>query len=1096
MKRWGAALLLIATVPSLVAAAEKPVLMRHPTINHASVVFSYGGDLWKVPITGGDAVRLTSGAGVAGSPMFSPDGSRIAFTGEFDGNRDVYVVLSSGGIPHRLTYHPGADDVVGWTPDGRQILFRSARNSYSRFTRLFTIPLEGGLPTELPLATAYEGSYSPDGMHIAYVPLPPAFWTWKHYRGGRASSVLVADLADSRVEKLPRTDSNDFNPMWLGDRVYFLSDRNGPISLYSYDPSTKQVQMLIDNQGRDIKSASAGPDRIVYEQFGSLHIFDPRTNTSTPLEVRIAGDLAGVRPRFEKAAKEIQNADISPSGLRAVFEAHGEILTVPAEKGDIRNLTNSPGTAERSPAWSPDGRSIAYFSDASGEYRLYICDQQGGNVKKFDLGKSPSFYFNPIWSPDGKKIAYTDKRLNLWVLDLASAKNTLVDTDRFDDRTIDPVWSPDSRWIAYTKQLPSLLHAVLVYNLESGQIHQVTDGMSDARFPVFDRNGKYLYFASSTDVGAASGWGMSSIGRPVSRSIYAIVLREDLPSPLAPESDDEKGAEEGKSDESSKDAKDAKKSDKPKNAKAAEPVRIHFEDIAARTVALPIETKNYTWMAGGKAGILYLLETPAGTLSTDGPEAGPRNLHRFDLEKRKSDQILEGIFSPHIADKGEKLLYRRAPGQWFLASAAQPKPGDGALKLDAMEVRVVPRSQWKQMFHEVWRIERDFLYDPHAHGLDLAATEKEYAPYLDQVACRADLTYLFTEMLGNLTLGHVYVLGGDSPAEKKGAVGLLGADYNVENGRYRFARVYPGGSWDPHLHGPLNQPGTKVKAGEYLLAVAGRDLAPPDNLYARFQGTAQKSVVIRVGPNADGSGARDITVVPVADETTVRNQAWIDDNRRKVDELSGGRIAYVYVPDTALSGFTSFIRYFFPQAQKEGAIVDERFNSGGILADYIVDTLRKPLIGWCSTREGEDVTLPPGAVFGPKAMIINEMAGSGGDQLPHYFRQTKTGPLIGKRTWGGLVGINDYPPLLDGGIVTAPSAAFWFPSGKWEVENHGVDPDIEVEFDPQAVRAGHDPQLEKAVEVVLEQIKAHPQKRPPHPAYPDYQKQNGSAARR
>jgi tricorn protease len=1069
------------------AEGGKPLLLRKPTINRTHVVFVYGGDLWGVNRQGGEARRLTSGIGVETDPIFSPDGGRIAFTGQYDGNQDVFIIPAEGGVPRRLTYHPGPDQVVGWSPDGKNVLFRSGRSSYSHFTRLFTIPAEGGYPTELPLPTAYEGSYSPDGNRLAYVPLPPAFQIWKRYRGGRTSSIALANLADSHIDKIPRENSNDFNPMWIGDKVYFLSDRNGPVTLFAYDPASREVVQVLANDGLDLKSASAGPDAIVYEQFGSLYILELKTKQANRLDVQVPAELVEVRPHFVKGSKHIQNAALSPSGARAAFEARGEIITVPAEKGDIRNLTNSPGVAERDPAWSPDGKWLAYFSDESGEYLLHLKEPRGFTpAKKLALGQAPSFYFSPLWSPDSKKIAYTDKRRNLWFIDLGTGKNTLVDTDHYADASLDPAWSPDSRWIAYSKQLKNHLHAVFVHGLETGKHHQVTDGMSDARFPAFDKNGKYLYFTASTDAGPALGWEMSGMNRPMTSSVYMVVLRQDLPSPLAPESDEEKGTED------SKGSKAAEK-EKGKDAKpAAEAVRIDWEEIDQRILALPIPARNYAGLEPGKAGILYLLERPAPGMELGGFGEGPppRTLYKFDLEKRKTDKSLEGVANVHLSQDGSKILYKQGQN-WLIASADQPKPGEGTLKLDSMEIRVDPRAEWKQMYHEVWRLERDYLYDPGFHGLDLRAAEKKYEPYLDQLASRHDLTYLFSEMLGELTLGHTYVFGGDAPEVKHVGGGLLGADYAVDQGRYRFAHVYLGQNWNPDLRAPLTQPGAKVKDGEYLLAVNGREVKAPENLYQFFEGTAGKSVVLKVGPNADGKGSRDVTVVPIADEENLRHLAWIEANRRKVDELSGGRLAYIYVPDTAQAGYASFVRYFFAQVGKEGAVIDERFNGGGIVADYIVDTLRRHLICYTTFREGEDATVPLGAIFGPKAMIINEMAGSGGDELPHYFRQTKVGPLIGKRTWGGLVGLEDYPPLIDGGIVTAPSAGFYFPSGNWEVENHGVAPDIEVDLDPAAVRSGHDPQLERAVAVLMEELSKNPPVKPKRPAYPNYHPRNG-----
>jgi tricorn protease len=1125
-----ATLLVLSPAAPCFGDAGKPLLLQKPALSRTQVAFVFAGDLWVVGRDGGEARRLTSGVGLETDPVFSPDGSHIAFTGDYEGNLDVYVMPAAGGLPRRLTYHPGVDAAVGWTPDGKKVLFRSGRSSYARFNRLFTVPLEGGFPEELPLPMGEEGAFSPDATRLAYVPfwnrrsVPDAYISWKRYRGGLASPIWIATLADSHIEKVPRKDSNDFNPMWVGRRVYFLSDRNGPVTLFAYEPGTRDVVQVLDNDGPDILSASAGPDAIVFEKLGSLHLFDLKSGKARPLDVRVAADLPGLRPRFEKVAKSIRTVRLSPTGVRAVFEARGDIFTVPSEKGDFRNLTRTPGVAERDPAWSPDGKRIAYFSDESGEYELHIRDQRGtGEVQKIKPGDPPSFYYGPHWSPDSKKIAYTDKRLNLWYVDLATGKSTRVDANTYDSpvRALDPVWSPDSRWLAYTKQLKNHLRAVFLFDLAAGKAHQITDGLSDARYAAFDKDGKYLYFTASTDVGPATGWlDMSSFNRPVTRSVYIVVLDKDLPSPLAPESDEEKGpdAPDGPPG-AAPDPKEAGKDKGPragpdKGAKKKEPVkvRIDLEGIDQRILALPIPAHNYTALRAGKAGVLFLLESPA--VPRPGVPPGGSTLHKFDLDKRKLDKWAEGVITFDVSHNGEKILYRQGE-RWLVAAADKPsrpgeakpgearpgearpgearpgeaKPGEGAIKLDDIEVRVDPQAEWKQMYREVWRLQRDFLYDPGHHGLDLKAAQKKYQPYLEGVACRSDLNYLFNEMLGDLTIGHLYIAGGDTPQVKRVAGGLLGADYRTDRNRYQFARVYHGENWNPELLAPLTQPGVNVKAGEYLLEVNGRDLTTADDVYRHFEGTAGKSVVLKVGPKPDGTGARDVTVVPVASEQALRNRAWVEDNRRKVEKLSGGRVAYLYLPDTSVGGYTSFNRYYFAQVGKEGAVVDERFNGGGTAADYIVDNLRRPLMNYWTTREGADFTTPLGSIFGPKAMIINEFAGSGGDALPWYFRRAKIGPLVGKRTWGGLIGIYDYPPLLDGGFVTAPRLAFWNPEGQWEVENYGVAPTVEVEQDPQAVRAGRDPQLEKAVEVVLEELKKNPLPRHQRPAFPNYHKE-------
>ena len=1128
-------------------------LLRKPTVSRTQIAFSYGGDLWIVDRSGGDARRLTTDVGIEIDPYFSPDGSLIAFTGEYEGNEDVYVIPAAGGIPKRLTSHPGADQVVGWTRDGR-ILFRSQRNSYAGFNRLFTVGVEGGLPEELPLPSAVEGSYSPDSSHLAYVPFTNFAEAWqfqrglKHYRGGKASPVWIANLADSSVEKIPRTDSNDSTPMWVGNRIYFLSDRNGPVNLYVYDVTTKQVSEAIRSNGADIKSASAGPDAIVYEQFGSIHLFDPATGQQHAVEIHATGDFPAVLPHFEKVATKIENANISPTGMRAVFEAHGEILTVPVEHGDIRNLTNSPAVADRNPAWSPDGKWIAYFSDESGEYALHLRSQDGlSDLRKISLGNPPSFFYSPVWSPDSKKIVYSDKRLNLWYVDVEAGKPMLVDTNPYESEPgsgFNPVWSPDSRWIAYTRQLTSWMRAVFIYGVEDKTAHQVTDGMSDAAFAQFDKNGRYLYFTASTDDGPVLTASMGSYKIPVTRSGYVIVLSKEQKSPLAPQSDEEKvESSAGASDKSAADKpkgpadteeckaeeppksdgekagdkskespgtdekdKDKDKTVKKDDTKPKEPpaVRIDFEQINQRILALPFPAKNYAGMLAGKTHVLFLLEGP----TVDDGTRNAASVHKFDICKGKTDKLLDNVGNFFVSANGEKALYEQLPerkpgasggdgggrphGAWFikpvdaLGKPPDPNKPDGALKLDAMEVYVDPRAEWKQMSREVWRIERDFFYDPNLHGADMKGLMATYQPFVDNVMSRADLNYIFGDMLGEITSQHVYISGGDRPEVKHVGVGLLGADYGIENGRYRFSRVYQGENWNPDLRAPLTEPGVNVREGEYLLAVNGRELKGSDEIYSFFQETAGKSIQLKVASDASGKDARNVSVVPIANERSLRQRAWMDANRHKVDELSKGRLAYVYLPDTAVNGYTNFNRYYFAQTDKQGAVIDERFNGGGWIADYIVDWLKRPLFAVAMTREGKDNDIPQ-TVFGPKVMLINESAGSGGDALPWMFRRQGTGPLIGTRTWGGLIGIGGYPPLIDGGGITAPRWGIFNPeTGEFDVENKGVAPDIEVEFDPALWRKGRDPQLEKGVATALELLKAHPVPEIKRPKYPVY----------
>lgn len=1115
MKRLALLSLLASFGASLLPAqTETPLLLQSPTLSKTQIAFAYGGSLWTVPRDGGDARRLVVGdPGAASGPLFSPDGSLVAFTGNFDTNEDVYVVPAAGGTPRRLTTHPATDVALAWTPDGKRLLFRSTRETYSRFEKLYTVSVDGGFPEEVPLPMGVQGSYSADATQLAYVP------TWnrrngagdtyiaiKNYRGGKTAPIWIAKLSDSSITPIPRENSNDCNPMWIGDKVYFLSDRAGATTLFSYDVKSRAVAQLVKNDGFDLKSAAAGPGGIVYEQFGSVHVFDLASGRDRAVPVRLAADLAQTRPHFEKiTAKQLAQAAISPTGARAVFETHGEIITVPAEKGDIRNLTRTSAVADRDPAWSPDGKTLAYFSDESGDYALHLREQSGlGTVRKIDLGPAASFFYNLSWSPDSKQIAYSDKRGNFWLLDLAAGKPVKFDTD-LQSRSPVLAWSPDSKWLAYTKQLPNNHRAVFVYSLDAAKFTQFTDGLSDARSPDWDKSGKYLFFTASTDLGLSSvGFNMSSNAHPVTRAVYVAVLAKDLPSPLAPESDEEKDeakdkAAGKKSDDdpkladADKPADSAAKSEAKSDAKPAdaaakkkEPVKvvIDFEGLSQRVLALPLPERNYGSLTTGKEGIVYVLEGPQ--VAGGGDAGNKAALQRFDLKTRKTEKILDGVEEFHLAAKGEKMLWK-ADAKWFIGAADKaPKPGEGALKLDAFEVWVEPRAEWKQMYREVWRIERDFFYDTNYHGIDIARAERIYAPFLDGIGSRSDLNYLFAEMLGQLSVQHMYVAGGAKPEMKEIKVGLLGADYKIVGDRYQFARVFDGENWNPSAKAPLTQPGVNVKPGEFLLLVNGRDVKAPEEIFSFFAGTVGKQTVLRVGPNADGSGARDVTVVPVAAETALRNLAWIEGNRRKVDELSGGKLAYVYVPDTATAGYTSFNRYFFAQVGKQGAVIDERFNGGGQLADYIVDYLNRPLRTRIVTREGAINDSPGAAIFGPKAMLINEFAGSGGDALPWYFRKAAVGSLIGTRTWGGLVGIGGYPTLIDGGTVTAPRMALYDLNGKWEVENVGIAPDIEVLHDPKLVRQGRDPQLEKGVEVVMAELKKNPPKDYPIPPYPKY----------
>jgi len=1081
------------------AAAQRPPgpdvprLLQFPTVSKTQIAFTFAGQLWTVPRAGGTARRVVTGQLGNVKPMFSPDGSQIAFTAVVDGNADVYVVPSTGGEPRRLTYHPGPDVAVGWTPDGTRILMMSYRRTARDLPKLFTVAVTGGMPEELPLPSGTRGALSPDGTRLAYEPYPQWQAAWKRYRGGQTSQIWIADLADSKVTKIPRDNSNDRYPMWVDNTIYFLSDRTGQNALYAFDVGANKVREVArDPKGFDYRSASAGPGAIAVERLGQIALVDPASGAIKQVPITIADELPEVAPHLARLGPDqILHATISPTGKRVLLEAHGEILSAPVDKGSVRNLTQTPEIADRDPAWSPDGKWIAWLSDRGGEYALYFMTPDGlGPMHVVKLGDPPSFFYAPRWSPDSKKIAIADKRLNLWLIDIDHPTPVKIDNDRYDTplSNLDPTWSPDSRWVLYDKQLPNHLHGVFIYNVDDKKSHALTDGRSDAVSPRFDRSGKYVWFLASTNVGPAAGWlDMTSDGRPVTSSVYAIVLSAKEPSPVAPESDEETPDKQPKPPE------------KPGGKPAA--VTIDFDDIDQRIVALPIERANYVLLEAGPAGTLFLGQAPVAFDDESAVEANPEmplpiEVSKFDLKTRKTDKFIERIDAPGgaydgtvtlaVSADGSKMLYR-AMKQWFVTGTeAPPKPGEGAVKTAGLEVWVDPRAEWRQMYHEVWRTERDFLYDPKAHGLDLAAAEKVYAPFVDGIASREDLNRLFEEMLGNLVLGHVFVNGGDTPEYPPVPVGLLGADFAIANGHYRIAKILHGENWNPKLVAPLTQPGVVVKEGDYLLAVNGRPVSTSEAVEAPFVGTAGKQTVITLAASADGHDQRKVTVVPIPFDGGLRLRDWMESNRKKVEELSKGRVGYVFIPDTAAGGFTNFNRYFFSQVDKDAVVLDERFNHGGQIADYVVEVLKRTPNLVNTAREGEEMTSPAEALFGPKVMIANQMSGSGGDALPWLFKRAKLGPLVGVRTWGGLVGIGGYPQLIDGGEITAPRWGLYSAEGTYDVENIGVAPDVEVEQDPALVRQGHDPQLERAVALALEALAKQPPKKFVRPPFPDY----------
>ncbi|MFN8259180.1 MAG: PDZ domain-containing protein [Bacteroidales bacterium] len=1061
-------------------------MMTYPAISKNQIAFSYANDLWTANLDGKNVRKLTSSEGKELNPFFSPDGKTIAFTAQYDGNTDVYTIPSEGGIPKRITWHPMSEYVTGYTPDGNSILYVSDKESYfGGDFQLYKHFLNGSLPERVKLQSATNCAYSPDGSMVAYNPLFPAWQQWKNYRGGRVSTIWICKLNDLSVEKIPQPEGrcNDYYPMWEGDKIYFLSDRNGEFNIFSYEIKSKEIKKLTNFTDFPVASASISGGNILFEQAGYLHIYNISEAKSNKLQIFVPADLSTIRQRYVKGNEYIRFPGISPSGARAVFEVRGEIITVPAEKGDPRNLTQSGGFHERSPIWSPNGEKIAYFSDESGEYELFVAAQDGkGEIKKFKPGGA-GFYKNAQWSPDNQKISFIDNSYTLFYIDLKSGLIKKINTEPIHDvfESMIGNWSPDSKWITYTMTNKLNIQRVYLYSLEKNLSYPVTDGLSECSEPTFDKSGKYLYFFGSTDAGPVKQWfDLSTEDMNMKNTIYLTVLDKDSLSPLAKESDEEKI--EGKKEITTTDKTKGKKEEKNKiSSNDSLKLKIDIEGIANRIIPIPISAGNFMNLQAGSDGEIFFTESTVSPYKYGGPDL---KLHRYSLKTRKDDVIHSGLSFYLISANKKKILYSSA-NSWFITDLGDKlEPGKGRLNTEAIDIKIDPLAEWKQIYNEAWRINRDFFYDPNMQGADWNAMKVKYAQFLSYLSCRDDLTRVIQGLCSELTIGHSFIFGGEEYSKAKQVKGgLLGADYLIENNRYKFKKIYGGINWTPDLRSPLTEPGINVKEGEYLLAVDAKDLKFPTDLFSMFENTAGKIVELTIGANPDYTGSRKVKVVPIEDESNLRNRYWVENNLKKVDEVSKGKVAYVYVPNTSTDGHDYFKRYFFPQADREAVIIDERNNGGGSLADYYVDILRRPYLTYFATRYGADIKVPRISIQGPKVMIVNEYAGSGGDFLPWMFRKLNMGKLVGKRTWGGLVGMLGFPVLMDGGYVTAPNLAIWNEEG-WIVENEGIQPDVEIDQLPSLINQGKDPQLDKAIEMVLDELQKNPPKEIKRPAYP------------
>jgi len=1086
-------------------------MLRFPDVSGDKIVFVYAGDLWTVPKGGGLARKLSSPKGQEQFPKFSPDGRTIAFSGNYDGNTDVYIVGVEGGSPQRLTHHSSSDLVVEWYPDGKHILYRSRMISPSnRFNRFFKQSVEGGLAETLGVPYGELASFDSEGNRMAFQFISRELRTWKRYRGGMASDIWLYDFANNTSEKFTDFAGTDAVPMWHEDTIYFLSDRDErkKLNVWAYDLATKKARQVTNFAEYDVKWPSIGPDAIVFENGGQLHLLDLANETSEPVLVQVPADLPEVRTRLKSVSGHIGSYSLSPSGRRALFEARGEVFTVPAKHGSVRNLTNTSGVAERYPTWSPDGKNVAYFSDRTGEYELYIRSGDGKGEEKQVTEDGSAFRYTPLWSPDSNNIAFCDKTGSLFIVDVEKGRVKFVDKDEW-SRMGSYSWSADSRWLAYSKNMANRNGAIMIYDTEEQKTRQVTSDYYDDEDPVFDAEGNYLFFCSDRAFSPVYGDMDSTWIYPNSTEIYAATLRKDVGSPIAPRSDEEytekpkedkeekkednKEQEEkeperdepdGKQDEADKGKADEENDKAGKDKEKIKAVKIDFESFEERIVKMPISAGSIGSFHCVKGKLVFSRYLPAGARKSGGPSG---TLLYYDLKEREEKTVISGIDRYRISADGKKVLYRSGSTYGIVDLAADKKVGDGKIATSKLKAWINPHEEWRQIFTEAWRVQRDFFYDPNMHGVDWEAIRKRYEVLLDYVVDREDLNYVIGEMIAELNASHTYVRGGDIEEAEVVSVGLLGCDFELdaENGAYRISRIYEGAVWDADVRSPLRTPGIEVNEGDYLLAVNGQKVDTSKDPWAAFQGLAGEVVTLTINSRADMNDAREVTVKPTSSEFRLRNLAWIEGNRRKVQEATNNRVGYVYVPDTGRNGQSELVRQFAPQWTKDALIIDERFNSGGQIPDRFIELLDRPLYNYWARRDHRDWRSPTVAHTGPKVMLINGWSGSGGDAFPYYFRKAGLGPLIGTRTWGGLIGMSGNPQPIDGGFVSAPTFGFWNTQGDWDVEGYGVDPDYEIENAPHEMAAGRDPQIEKAIEVILELLEKEPPAKPRKPVYPD-----------
>ena len=1075
-------LLTVLLTAQIITAQVNAKMFQYPDVSQTHISFTYGGDVWIVSKEGGTANKLTSAKGTELLARFSPDGKQISFSGNYDGNVDVYVMPSLGGLPKRITHHGMTDRLIDWYPDGKNLLFASSRESgKQRFNQFYKVSKSGGLPEKLPLPYGEFGVISPDGNMIAYTPRSAAFRTWKRYRGGLAADIFLFNLETKVSENITNNIAGDEIPMWSGNKIYFLSDRgeNKRNNIWCYDLSNKQTKQVTNFNEFDIRFPSMGVNEIVFEAGGLLYLLDLTTEKYREVNINVVTDESTLLAKNVNVERMIQNFSLSYNGKRTLFETRGEIFSVPTENGPVINLTQSSGVVERYPAYSPNGKYAAYFSDRSGEYELTIRDLEKPNGEKSLTNLGAGFRYRLYWSPNSKALAFVDQTMTISVYDLDKDKIIMVDKGKWmyegGLQGFSANWSSDSRYLAYGKELDSRTTAIAIFDTKEEKIHRVTSGYYNDSNPVFDPAGKYLYFLTNRSFKPVYGDFDNTWIYPNSTQIAAVTLTKDLPSILAPKND----SSIVKKDDVKKDGekKDEKKEEKKDEAKSKE-VKIDFDGIEQRIVILPPAAGNYGNLAAVTGKIIFHRTPNNGSADTK------KSVFYYDFDKREEKTIVDDADVFQISADEKKILVAKQ-NSFSVVDIAPDQKLDKKLPTNQLEMTVVPREEWKQIFTDVWRLQRDYFYDKNMHGVDWNAMKKQYGDLIDNAVTRGDVNFIIGELISELNASHTYRGGGDDEIPLQRQVGYLGIDWELNNSVYRIKKIVRGATWDTEVRSPLLESGLKVKEENYILAVNGVAIDVTKDPWSAFEGLADKTIELTVNDKPSIDGAWNILVKTLTDETRLRNLEWIESNRKRVDEATNGKIGYIFVPSTGIDGQDELVRQFSAQFSKEGLIIDERFNNGGQIPDRFVELLDRKPLAFFAVRDGNNWQWPPAANFGPKVMLINGWSGSGGDAFPDYFRKAGIGPLIGSRTWGGLIGITGAPTLIDGGTITVPTFRMYDPDGNWFKEGHGVDPDIVVPEDPTTLSNGVDVQLEKAIDEVMRLHKLAP---PVNPKQPPYEK--------